>query len=121
MSHPEWHSSLGKAIYLCLDVLSETGIKDKGFDMFWVQGTAAAEWIATLRPSEHMWVGFLKDSEDCCTVAFFENTCLELDNLSCVRRCQNEVSNERVTNRTYTVLKTAILLMRLAFPTQCVN
>ncbi|KAK2599043.1 hypothetical protein QQS21_005510 [Conoideocrella luteorostrata] len=102
-----WRKSMGKAISLCLDVLSETGDKSRGFDIFWVHGTPAGQSMVTLSPSEHTWVGFLKDSPDCCTMAVFENVCLEMDKYA-VRRCRKIMETETAISATYTVLQTKI-------------
>lgn len=116
-----WRENMGKAVSLCLEVLFETGNKERGFDVFWVHGTPAVESIVTLSPSDHTWVGFLKDSPDCCTMAILEDVCLEINKYA-VRRCRK--MTEACTT-TYTVLETKICInenlttMRKVKPYNC--
>jgi hypothetical protein len=76
-SHEDWRPDLGKAIGYCLQALADTGTNSKGLDVFWVP-EPAFESMVTLEADEHTWIGLLKDSRDCCTMAVFNTVCLEL-------------------------------------------
>jgi len=89
MSQKDWQSDLGKAITYCLDGLTETGINEKGLDLLWVPDSDLGQRV-NIRFREHNWAGFLKDTEDCCTMAVLEDKCLELSDLTQVRKCQNQ-------------------------------
>jgi hypothetical protein len=91
-SHPDWQLDFGKAISCCLDVLAESGTTDCGLKAFWIP-EYALEAMAELKSKDHTWVDFLKDSSVCCTMAVFEDTCLEIER-PWGRCCQNTVSTE---------------------------
>lgn len=118
--HADWQSCLGKAISICLDVLSDTGTTGQGLNMFWVPSATGMEWVVTLDSSLHTWTGFLKDTKDCCTMAIFENICLELGDLTCGRRCPhgNSIGNVRHGDECsgYSVLQTAVTMNEKKVP-----
>lgn len=80
-SHRDWQPDLGKAITYCLDGDKETGTNKRGLDLLWVPDQQPALRV-NIRSLEHSWVGVLKDTEDCCTMAVLEDKCLELCDLS---------------------------------------
>jgi hypothetical protein len=110
ISRKDWQSDLGKAITYCLDNLAETGANENGLDLLWVPDSDPGKRV-NLRLREHSWVGFLKDTEDCCTMAVLEDTCLELPNLTQVRKCQNREcgSGPTITSMSDQILDVSVL------------
>lgn len=120
-SQRDWQPDLGKAVTYCLDALAETGTSGKGLDSLWIPGSEPGQRV-NVAIREHSWVGFLKDTENCCTMAILEDNCLELPNLNemSARQCQNRRipnftsdSGQVVTN---SVLETAFLLNQSSVP-----
>jgi hypothetical protein len=89
MSQKDWQPDLGKAITYCLDGLMETGTNEEGLNLLWVPDAQPGQ-RASIKFREHSWAGFLKDTEDCCTMAALENKCLEFPNLAEAKKCQNQ-------------------------------
>jgi hypothetical protein len=87
-SQKDWQPGLGKAITYCLDGLIETGTDEEGLNLLWVPDAEPGQ-RANIKFREHSWVGFLKDAEDCCTMAVLENKCLEFPNFVEAKKCQN--------------------------------
>jgi hypothetical protein len=48
----------------------------------------------TFPVGKHKWIGFIKDSEECCSFVVFEDKCLVLD---IGRYCQNQTNRQRET------------------------
>jgi hypothetical protein len=95
-SHPEWQADLGETISLCLEALSKTGVNEEGnLSVFWVLDTGI-EHSVELQSSTHTWAGFLKDSRETCTMAIFEDVCLELKDINTGKQCQSHPSRARV-------------------------
>lgn len=88
LSEKNWQFDLGKAITHCLDALTQTGTNEGGLNLHWVPNSEPGHNV-NLRLREHSWIGFLKDTETCCTMAILENNCLELPDLIQARKCQN--------------------------------
>jgi len=95
-AHPDWQPDFGKAIGCCLDVLAESGTTEGGLKAFWVP-EYAMEAMVELRSRDHTWTEFLKDSSTSCTMAIFEDTCLEVSE-PWGRSCQNPSCKTGPTN-----------------------
>jgi hypothetical protein len=121
-SQRDWQPDLGKAITCCLDALSETGTNKKGLDLLWVPDSKPGRRV-NIRSHEHNWVGFLKDTEVCCTMAVLEDKCLELPKLSRIRKCREReygsgsaVSPMSDQTRDLSVLETSFMLNENSIP-----
>lgn len=120
-SQKDWQPDLGKAITYCLDALAETGMSGKGLDTLWVPGSEPGQRV-NVPLCEYSWVGFLKDTKDCCTMAVLEDNCLELLTLKDMpaRRCQNSAIPSPTSTAdqvgSATVLETAFLLNESSVP-----
>jgi hypothetical protein len=84
----EWQPDLGKAIQHCLDALLVTGLNESGFELLWAPGREPAREV-NIKSRHHTWTGLLKDTEDICTMAVFENQCLVIQDVSRARKCQH--------------------------------
>jgi hypothetical protein len=85
-SRKDWQPDLGKAITCCLDAFSEAETDKEGLNLLWVPDSKPGMRV-NISSHEHSWVGFLKDTEVCCTMAVLEDKCLELPNLGWIRKC----------------------------------
>ncbi len=122
LSQKSWQFDLGKAITHCIDALARTGTDDEGLNLHWVPNSEPGHRVR-LRLHEHSWIGFLKDTENCCTMAILENECLELPDSAQGRKCQSRESNSgstigRVTDQSLnsSVLETSFMLNQNSIP-----
>ncbi|KAH7407900.1 hypothetical protein BKA64DRAFT_667668 [Cadophora sp. MPI-SDFR-AT-0126] len=126
-AHPDWQADWGNAISCCLQALTDTGTAERGLEAFWVT-EAAFEATVTLDKDEHTWVGFLKDSTCCCTMAVVVDNCLELPR-QWARSCQfiedyspssqgpqHAALSRPVPPRGQTILETSMVVNRNGVP-----
>lgn len=78
LSKREWQEEMGKVLSMCLQALSSTGLDSKRqtFSALWVPPETTLPKHILLKPSEHSWTKFLKDSVDSFTVAVVVEDCL---------------------------------------------
>ncbi|KUJ16335.1 uncharacterized protein LY89DRAFT_719074 [Mollisia scopiformis] len=122
LSKKNWQSDLGKAITHCLEALTRTGTDAESLNLHWVPNSEPGHRV-NLPLREHTWVGFLKDTETCCTMAILENECLELPDSIQARKCQNRGSDSGPIIDTMTkqgfnssVLETSFMLHQNSIP-----
>ncbi len=122
LSRKDWQFDLGKAITHCLDALTRTGTNEAGLDLHWVPDSDPGHKV-NLKLHDHSWIGFLKDTETCCTMAILENKCLEFRHPTHGKGCQRQEGGLESTinslskqglNRS--VLETSFMLHQDAVP-----
>jgi hypothetical protein len=76
--HRDWHDELGKALFCCFRELSYTGFDSdcQEFKAFWISPGSNLLKQVLMKPSEHTWIKFLRDSEVSFTVAVMVEDCL---------------------------------------------
>jgi hypothetical protein len=109
LSQKNWQFDLGKAITHCLNALTQTGTNEEGLDLHWVPDSEPGQTV-NLPLREHSWIGFLKDTETCCTMAILENKCLELPEFDQARKCQSgeSYSGSTISPSSDQILKTSV-------------
>lgn len=69
--NPSWREELGKALLICLRVLSRTGYDNNRneFHMLWLPSGSSRQRRVTLRPTDQSWIRLLKDTTYSMTTA----------------------------------------------------
>jgi hypothetical protein len=83
---PSWREELGKALLICLRVLSRTGydVNRDEFHMLWLPSGCHRPRRVTLRPTDQSWIKFLKDTTYSMTTAVIVEDSLG-ENTGCSR------------------------------------
>lgn len=70
-NNPSWREELGKALLICLRILSKTGYDDNRneFYLLWLPSGCRGPRRVTLRPTDRRWITFLKDTTCSMTAA----------------------------------------------------
>lgn len=69
--NPSWREELGKALLICLRVLSRTGYDENRleFHILWLPSGCRGPRRVTLQPKDQSWISFLKDTTYSMTTA----------------------------------------------------
>ena len=76
--NPNWQTSLGNAILICLRILFRTGYNENRdeFHMLWLPPGCRDPRRVTIKSSDQRWTKFLKDTTNSMTVAVIIEDCL---------------------------------------------
>ena len=75
----DWRNALGLAVSWCFEELLHTGVDSSGDLQAFYSSSAFGEqeWWTTIRHKDNTWVGMLKDTEHCATMAIATESCFE--------------------------------------------